>query len=263
MRGKNNKIRSNILIEFGQKPGLIQHYVLYALNTLNKKNNNTDIDNYNIIELRKTIDNNKIGMILISEIDNIVKKDKRIELEKNKIYNTWSVVGMIAESMNKCELVSGKKNKYIKPIIDNKLIDTFKTNKIKINDFKNKDYRVFFLKEIGINCYLNSVCPVLDDNGNIKYETFGGRLLHHGEMFELVRLLGVNAPFMAYVYKINIYAEKTINEIFTNKEIDKNMENFKSYVNNYCENYVVINNFNDVKDTYEGFDSVGCTIFCG
>ena len=53
---KNNKIRSNILIEFGQKPGLIQHYVLYALNTLNKKNNNTDIDNYNIIELRKTID---------------------------------------------------------------------------------------------------------------------------------------------------------------------------------------------------------------
>ena len=33
----NNKINSNILLEFGQNPGLIQHYVLYSLNLLNKK----------------------------------------------------------------------------------------------------------------------------------------------------------------------------------------------------------------------------------
>jgi homospermidine synthase len=33
--GKN--IESNILIEFGQNPGLIQHYLIYAFNFLNKK----------------------------------------------------------------------------------------------------------------------------------------------------------------------------------------------------------------------------------
>ena len=252
---KNNEIRSNILTEFGQNPGIIQHYVLYALNYLNNKNNNTNINNYDIKELRKTIDVNKIGMILMSEIDNIVKKNKNIELEKNKIYNTWSVSGMISESIDKCELVCGKKNKYIKPIIDNNLIDIFKTKYL-----KNKDYRVIFLKEIGINCYLNSICPMLDNNGNIEYKTFEGRLIHHGEIFELARLFGKNAPFMSYVYKINKYAEKTIKENLANIVYSNDIENFKSYINNHCDNFIVINNFND---KYIGFDSVGCTIFCG
>ena len=250
---KNNEIRSNILSEFGQNPGLIQHYVLYALNYLNNKNNKNN--NYDIKELIKTIDDNKIGMILMSEIDNIVKKDKSIELEKNKIYNTWSVSGMISEVMDKCELVCGKKNKYIKPKIDNNLIDEFKTKYL-----KNKDYRVLFLKDIGMNCYLNSVCPVLDNNGNIKYEQFEGRLIHHGEIFELARLFGKNAPFMSYVYKINKYAEQTIKENLINISYSKDVENLKFYINNYCENFRVIDNFNE---KYIGFDSIGCTIFCG
>jgi homospermidine synthase len=250
----NNKINSNILLEFGQNPGLIQHYVLYSLNLLNKKKNKSDIDNYDIIELKKVIDDNKIGMILMSEIDNIVKKDTNEELQKKKIYNTWSISGMLSESIDKCELVCGKKNKYIKPIINKDLIDIFKTNCI-----KNKDYKVFFLKELGINCYLNSICPILDNNNNIKYEQFEGRLIHHGEIFELARLFGENAPFMSYVYKINKYAEQSIKENFKNMCLN-NIENLKLYINNNCDSGIVINNF---KEKYEGFDSIGCTIFCG
>ena len=252
---KRNKINCNILIEFGQNPGLIQHYVLYALNCLNKLNNGSNEDNYDMVELIKTIDRNKIGMILMSEIDDIYKKDKRIQLEKNKIYNTWSVSGLIMESVDKCELVYGKKNKYIKPSINKYLIDKYKT--FKTECMENKDYQVLFLKEPGINCYLDSICPILDNNNNIKYSTFEGRLIHHGEIFELARLFGEKAPFMSYVYKINQYAEKTIKENLINLDC---VENLKLFINNNCNNYHVINNF---EEKYVGFDSIGCTIFCG
>jgi len=248
---KNNKIKSNILIEFGQNPGLIQHYILYSLNYLNKIKNNSDIDNYDIDILIKTIDEYKIGMILISEIDNIYKKDDDNLLEKDKVYNTWCVSGMISESFDKCELVYGKKNKFIKP----------KILKNMINMEKNKfvdDYQILFLKNKGYDCHLHSICPILINNV-INFITYEGKLIHHGEIFELAKLFGNKAPFMSYVYKINKYAEKTIKDIFENK-FNSNEEKFVNYINNDCNSNTVINNF---KEQYEGFDSIGCTIFCG
>jgi homospermidine synthase len=249
---ENNKINSNILIECGQNPGLIQHYVLYSLNHLNKIYDNKNIDNYDIFNLIRAIDINKIGIILMSEIDGICKKDETIKLEK-KVYNTWSVSGLISEGFEGCELVYGKKNKFIKPIIDKNLID-----KIKTKYLKNKDYKVLFLTEPGVNCHLNSICPILKDD-NITYENFEGKLIHHGEIFELAKLFGEKAPFMSYCYKINKYAELSIKNFFIRKSL-KNEDNLKLYINNSCNNFVVINNFDN---EYEGFDSIGCTLICG
>ena len=169
---KNNKVKSNVLTEFGQNPGLIQHYILYALNHLNKIHKNTTKDDYNINSLTKVIDNYKIGTIFVSEIDNLIKKKElKTESKENKndetIYNTWSVAGLLGECFDKTEFACGKNNKYIKPIIPQNNIEE---NKMDI--VKNNDYDVYFLKNIGMKTLINSVCPIIDDHDKIQLFLF-------------------------------------------------------------------------------------------
>jgi homospermidine synthase len=267
----NNKIKSTILIECGQNPGLIQHYVLYALNELNKIKGHTNKDDYSVKSLLKSIKHNKVGTILMSEIDNMYLKNKRNRTKKNRndksnidtIYNTWSVAGLIGEGFDKCELVyGGNANHFIKPVLPKSLIDEHKTSLF--NDAIDNDYQVLFLKKYGVNSFLNSICPVLDSNNeSTKLEKFKGCLIHHGEIFELAKLFGKFAPFMSYVYKLNKYADQSIIEYFQKNKHDESVD-IKQWILNHYEQFCVFDNIRKKCDgKIVGHDTIGCTLFCG
>jgi homospermidine synthase len=257
---KKNKVQSNILIEFGQNPGLIQHYILYALNELNKRFNKNKKDDYDIKSLIKAIDNYKIGTILMSEIDNM-RSEHEFKYKKDMIYNTWCVSGLLAEGVDKAELVYGNENKYIKPNIPLKLIDYKKTQILRSKSTYNDKYTTFFLNPMGINCLLNSICPVKINN-KIHNEKYEGRLIHHGETFECAKLFGKKAPFMSYVYKINKHAEHSIRKFFKeNKTGDSN--DLTLIIHNMCDSFRVFDNTVKGDNKILGCDSIGCTILCG
>lgn len=261
---EKRKISCNVLLEFGQNPGLIQHYIIYAFNYLNKLKNNSEDDIWDINKLKHIINDYKIGTILVSEIDKMVKKKENKKDCENHICNTWSVYGLLGEGSDNTELAYGKKNKFIKPKIPNDIIDTEKIN-IFNEATKNfeKSYDILFLKELGINSRLNTICMGINSSGEIVSENFQGRLIHHGEMFELANALGDNSPFISYCYKINKYAEYSLKN-YMNKSDNSNLLNLKLEINNINNNFIVYDNYkvkND--DKIIGWDSVGCTIYCG
>lgn len=273
---KKNTIRSTVLIECGQNPGLIQHYILYALNELNKIKNNTTVDDYRMKTLIQSIKQNKVGTILMSEIDNMFlkskskSKSKSNNTRKNKttkhkldtIYNTWSVAGLIGEGFDKCELVyGGNNNTFIKPILSKNLIDQHKMSLFK--EVTDNDYQVLFLKKYGVNAFLNSICPVLNEDDSIKLEIFKGCLIHHGEIFELAKLFGKYAPFMSYVYKINKYADESMIEYFQKNRYDESHD-IKQWILHHYEQFYVFDNIHKKSEgRIIGHDSIGCTLYCG
>jgi homospermidine synthase len=254
---KTKNIRSNVLIECGQNPGLIQHYILHSLDTLSKgkgKSQNRQEKH------RKVIDDYKIGTIFCSEIDNITRKSKGKLAKNDTIYNTWSVGGLLSEGFDKTEIVTGGvNNPYIKPVIDENVIFNKKTELLS-NVSENKDYNVVFLKEIGVNSLLNSVCPVLDKNGKIVYTTYSGRLIHHGEIFEMAKYFGEKAPFMSYVYQINKDADKSIRRFFKHHD-GSDSSDIEMAIAQGGDHFHIFNNFSSKK--MKGYDSIGCTIYCG
>jgi len=243
--------KSTVLTECGQNPGMIQHYILHALSEMQKLNSKLSPKKSKSPKKRKllkVIDDYQVGTILMSEIDNMVSTTK---LEPGIIYNTWSVAGYVFESMDKTELVQGKMNPYIKPIIPTDKIN--KTRTAIYDKIRGKsDYDVVFLEKNGFRTSLNSVCPVLEDD-KVVFQKYRGKLIHHGEVTEMARYFGKNAPFMSYVYKTNASADKSIESFLkTGSEDD-----LATYVNQE-------NNFKVFKGTeMKGHDSIGCTIFCG
>jgi homospermidine synthase len=249
------KPKSNILIEFGQNPGLIQHYVLYALNKLNQMSYGKMDDNYDINYLKQAIIDHKIGTILMSEIDEITSdKFKSI---KGVQYNSWCVAGLFGEGLDKVELAFGKGNKFIKPLIPKHMFDIEKTSLS-----KNNNYKIIFLNDYGLNSNFNSICPVIDEDDQIIFKKFDGALIHHGELFELARLFGKDAPFMAYVYKINEYARKSFVENFGNRN---QYYDWNDVVLGLLSDYSKCQVLENIKinNMFSGFDSIGCTLFCG
>ncbi len=257
---KKNKVRSNILVECGQNPGLIQHYVLYAFNKLNQMKNKTHKNDYSKETLTKMVDAYKVGTVFCSEVDNMVL-NKKINIKGDVIYNTWSVAGLLDEGYDKIELSVGLKNKYIKPVIPKKMIDEKKMEMLP--KYPNQGYQVVFLKEPGMLNTLNSVCPVINDRGDIVYTTYKGHLIHHAETFEMARFFDKKAPFMTYVYKVNKYAEESINSFFLNNPMTDDVD-LSLKISNECGSFKVLDNINKKKqDRFVGHDSIGCTIFCG
>ena len=57
-------------------------------------------------------------------------------------------------------------NKFIKPIISDNIIDENKTNLV---NSKSVDSNVVFLKECGMNSFMNSICPILNRAILIKH----------------------------------------------------------------------------------------------
>lgn len=258
------KISCNVLLEFGQNPGLIQHYIIYSLNQLNKMKYPNSPDIWDITKLKHVINDYKIGTILSSEIDHIHKTNDVFDNKTDKIFNTWSVSGLLGEGLDAGEISYSKKNKFIKPKIPNFIADIEK-NLIFDNCTRDNKipYNLLFLTEAGINCTLSSICPGLDSNGNIIYINYDGRLIHHGETFELSNKLGDVAPLMSYCYKINKYASHSIKK-YMEKSIHSNPANLSMKINAMNKDFFVYDNYNAKPgDMMIGWDSVGCTIFCG
>jgi homospermidine synthase len=129
--------------------------------------------------------------------------------------------------------------------------------------YPNQGYKVVFLKEPGMLNTLTSICPVLNDRGEIVYKNYKGHLIHHGETFEIARFFDKKAPFMTYVYKINKYAEESINNYFLNNPMTDDVD-LSLKISNECGSFKVLDNINKEKnDRFVGHDSIGCTIFCG
>lgn len=258
------KISCNVLLECGQNPGLIQHYAIFALNELNKLKYPGVQDIWEIEKLKHVISDYKIGTILSSEIDFIHKTKDTFDMQSDRIYNTWSVSGLLGEGLDNAELSYGKKNKFIKPKIPKYIVDDEKS---KIFDSTTEDnkisYDLLFLNDSGINCTLNSICPGLDAYGNIIYINYEGRLIHHGEMFELADKFGNISPFMSYCYKINKYADYSIRK-YMGKSIYSNPADLSMKINSINKDFFVYDNYNaKPEDLIIGWDSVGCTFFCG
>jgi len=259
---QNGKIKSNVLLEFGQNPGLYQHYILYALNQmnkLNKKQKNVK-DDFSKETLTKVIDDYQIGTIFCSEIDNMIKYNEPV-LKENKIYNTWSVYGFLNESFDNAELSVGSKNNYVKPFIPEKYID--RTRMKFLTKTEKQGYDVLFLKSIGIKSTFNSICPVIRNDDKIEFKNYRGKIIHHGETFEMANYFGEKSPMLSYVYKMNKYARKSIKTIFE-KNPTYNGTDLQIKVESQCDNFEIFDNIGKKKeDSIIGHDTVGCTIYCG
>jgi homospermidine synthase len=245
---KSSGIKASILTECGQNPGLIQHYVLNALHELNVMSNPLSKGDYSRETLTKVIDQYRIGSILMSEIDGLTTTRP---MKEKCLYNTWSVAGFMCEALDSVEVVRGTDNPYIQPELENKhpLLNTLFSPYQTGTD-------VVFLESTGLNTYLPSICPTLV-NGHIQFTNFQGRLIHHGEIFELARYFGPNAPFMSYVYQNSPYMDQSMNTFSCDPSELKILINDPS---SFC----VFDNIGmSPEQRMKGFDSIGCTLFCG
>lgn len=249
----HHPVRSSILTECGQNPGLIQHYVLYALNELQKKE--SGVDDYRRDTLVAMIDRYQIGSILMSEIDGM-KTDRPLG---DKLYNTWSVAGFVVESMDNTELVRGTDNPYIQPVLtpdmrSPALTELFAPYQVPGNE-------VVFLRECGYHTSMPSVAPIPYQD-HLICVPFQGRLIHHGEVFELARYFGAKAPFMSYVYKNSPYLDQSMEMFMARHQCSE--DELLHYIKNKPDSFCVFDNIN-VEDAFrmKGFDSIGCAMYCG
>jgi homospermidine synthase len=252
-----SNVRSCILTECGQNPGLIQHYVLYALHQLYKMAHPNDP--HRDTEFRRTklssmIDHYQIGSILMSERDQM--KTSR-PMKKNVLYNTWSVSGFVNEALDRTELVRGNQNPYIQPRIPKKEIDLSYTQLYE--PYQNHGKHVFFLKQSGLTSYLPSIAPMLS-NGEISFDMYYGQLIHHGEVFELANYFGSNAPFMSYVYQSSPYMNSSLQSML--KKHDP--QTIHTMIQSNPFSFSVLDNIYVPREQrVKGFDSIGATLLCG
>jgi homospermidine synthase len=242
---------SAIVTECGQNPGLVQHYVKFALNEMKNQKATIKKSDYSRKTLTEVIDEYKVGTILMSEIDMLEKRNTFTEkVSKNPIiYNTWSVNGYLFEALDSVELVSGTGNRYVKPVISDSQINNVVTE---INDYKD----VVFLQSSGLHTTLNSICPILENNTDIVFSNYTGKMIHHGEVFEMGRFFGDKAPFMSYVYRNSPHVEESV-AAFYKKFPNATEDDLWLYVNKN-DTFHIFNGQELI-----GYDSVGCTIFCG
>jgi homospermidine synthase len=269
---QTHPIRSNVLTECGQNPGMIQHYVFHGLREMYRLEHpekaaslevNAKLDHYDRETLIRVIDDCRVGSILCSEVDDqVVDNPPPVDV----LTNTWSVSGFLTEALDRAELVRGRDNEWIQPKICPSMLheETMKSYEAE----QSSDYEVLFMKEQGINLTLATIAPVWQNacgtarssdadiravarsasrsasldlsieaesesvsvspsaasaasaasasasvrtdpefssctdahGGVLRHLPFRGKMIHHGEMFELARVFGRKAPFMSYVY---------------------------------------------------------------
>jgi homospermidine synthase len=202
------------IVEYGMNPGLISSFVLKGIDDiaqyfidLNNQNNTVDnelSDLYDSICVeRYSLLAKKLGIKVIhcSEIDTQVITSNT--LVKDKFYNTWSCVGLIDESYEGIELAVGTHEKEI-PLPQHQIF---------ING-------IFSSSTLCIDVKIKSVVPLKIENDKIVFTEIEGYPIQHGECSSLYRLLSTHdyAPTMHYVYKLNKYAEQTINR-YNEKEL--------------------------------------------
>jgi homospermidine synthase len=195
------------LTECGQNPGLIQHYVLYALNQLYQEY--APYDPHRETEFRKEvltkmIHKYQIGSILMSERDQLVTNRN---MKQGVLYNTWSVGGFLSEALDPAEVVRGSNNPYVQPIFHTN--DLHEIRMKQYEPYQESGTEVLFLRANGLHASLPSMAPVIR-NDTITFQSYTGNLIHHGEIFELARYFGESAPFMSYVYQSSPYINSSL-----------------------------------------------------
>jgi homospermidine synthase len=244
-------IRSNILTECGQNPGLIQHYVFYALNRMNQLQNPSIKPDYRRETMIQTLRNYQVGSMFFSEWD-----DQEMEetMAQDMFTNTWCVSGFLAEALDKAEVVRGY-TKWIQPNVKKSIVDI---NRMKeYQPYQSPEYQVLFFNEPGLHVTLPTISPIWTNAGLI-YKVYRGKLIHHGEMFELARYFGSDAPFMTYVYRNNPYMDQSIIHYKKNHPNCTNAE-IMDYANRPNTFQVLDYGHGHIK----GQDSIGATILCG
>lgn len=229
------------IIEYGMNPGLISSFVLKGIDDIaqyfinkNYKNNIIDNELVNLYQLncseRYSLLAKKLGIRVIhcSEIDTQVVTSNT--LIKNKIYNTWSCVGLIDETFDGIELAVGTHEKEI-PLPQYQIF---------ING-------IFSSTSLCIDTKIKSIVPLKIENNNVIFTKIEGYPIQHGECISLYRLLSTHdyAPTMHYVYKVNEYAEKAINKYNEKEFMDISLD---------PNRWEVLNAYNH---DIEGNDNVG------
>lgn len=156
--------------------------------------------------------NFKVGSILFSEWDDQIVEETAASYESEDqrgvstpvFTNTWSVSGFLGEALDKAEVVRGY-TKFIQPRIDDSLLNENLMGEYL--PYRSTEYQVLFLNEPGLHVTLPTISPVWV-NDEVVYRVYRGKLIHHGEMFELARYFGCDAPFMSYVYRNNPYMDQ-------------------------------------------------------
>ena len=252
----NRAFSSCIMTECGQNPGLIQHYVLYALHQLYEMAHPDDphkADEWRKEVLSSMIDQYQIGSILMSERDQL--KTSR-PIRPDVLYNTWSVGGFLSESLDPAEVIRGTNNQYIQPLFLSSDLHSIRMKQYE--SYQDANHEVLFLKADGNRASLPSVCPILM-NGDITFSFYRGCLIHHGEIFELARYFGNKAPFMSYVYQPSRYMFQSLDSLVSQ---GYNKDDLLLHVNDPTH-YSVMDNITDPAHPLIGFDSIGCTLCCG
>lgn len=209
--GNNN----TCLIEFGMNPGLISLFINKCLDFIKREKNITNSTN-----IAKAA---KIKVIHCSEIDTQVINSEEIKdnINKNNIFvNTWSCIGLLKEGLEPMEILGPDEFKKIYCHLEGNIFTNYK---------------------LGKDAYSRSICPIVDTSGNIVFDYFKGRIIHHGETLCTERQFADTeyCPIMHYVYKLNP---------FTDIQIDKKKEYDKYQVLNMMDHYL------------EGCDSVGALL---
>jgi homospermidine synthase len=196
--------QTTTLIEYGMNPGLISTFVRYGLKRLTREVLEYQIENSSLNEeLYEAYQLNKynsmakllkIRVIHCSEIDTQVPQKTD---EKDKLYNTWSCLGLIDEGCDPLEIILGSHENLPKIIEKMGLVE------------KGIDYSNYYEQVLMVNkpCYsvkVNSVVPNLFNKG-ITFEKIEGRCIHHGESISLNRFLSDDtySPTIHYVYKLS------------------------------------------------------------
>ena len=228
------------LVEFGMNPGLISLFVLKGIDDIaqyfinkNNKNNTVDIELLEIYNLkcieRYSLLSKKLGIRVIhcSEIDTQVITSNTI---KDKFYNTWSCVGFIDESYEGIELAVGTHEKEI----------PLPKHQIFING-------IFSSSTLCIDAKIKSIVPLKIENNKVIFTEIEGHPIQHGECSSLYRLLSTHdyGPTMHYVYKLNKYAEQSVNR-YNEKELLE--------ISSDPNKWEVLNAYNH---DLEGYDNVG------
>ncbi len=241
VRKTNHCNNVTTIIEYGMNPGLVSSFVLKGIDDIalyfinnNYKNNKIDnelIELYNLkCKKRFSLLSKKLGIKVIhcSEIDTQIVTSNT--LKKNKLYNTWSCVGLIDESCDSIELVIGTHE-----------------NKIPLPKYQIFNNGIFSSTVLCKDAKIKSIVPLKIENNNVIFTEIEGYPIQHGENCSLYRLLSTYdyAPTMHYVYKLNKYADEIINK-YNEKELIE--------ISNNNDRWEVLNSYNH---NIEGYDNVG------
>ena len=226
------KPNGKFLIEYGMNPGLITSFCYLALDDISKYIKKKIVNN----SYAKFAEDLKIIDIHCSEIDTQTANI----IDKKKFNNTWSAVALLDELKSGSELYCGCINENIDQninkdnIIYGKYIDNNKILLTKSSALNNKGKSKCYTENI--NTKLLKIKNAKQLKTNPKFSEIVGYYIHHGEILDIGTMLKTKtyAPNVAYVYNINIEAEKKLKKSNLDDLIEKSYDpNSVNVMNNY------------------------------